>query len=190
MILQQLREQTSGHHKNLENSALLRHLNDGSISFPIYGQILQKFYGYFYPLERQLQQIAPLSYYLTDYPTRRKSTALFEDLVFLQYPTFQLEECQALPNITNLSAAFGCLYVMEGSTLGAKVISKVIQEALGITEVNGGSYFRGYGPQTGEYWKNFCSVLQHYAETEGDAEQIIETANQTFISLKQWLDRQ
>lgn len=190
MILQQLREQTADHHRNLENSALLRHFNEGSISLPVYGQILQKFYGYFSPLERQLQQVTPLSYYLTDYPSRRKSSTLLKDLSTLQYPTSLLEECRDIPNIANLSAAFGCLYVMEGSTLGAKVISKVIQEALGIKEENGGSYFRGYGPQTGDYWKNFCAVLQHYAETEGDTEQIVATANQTFLSLKQWLDRQ
>jgi len=191
MILQQLREKTAEHHKNLENCNLLKHFSQGSITLPIYEKILCKFYGYFSPIESQFQQIPLLPYYLSDYSSRRKTHALQRDLSFLNSPDLQgksLQICQNIPTVTNLNKAFGCLYVMEGSTLGAKVISKTIQEKLGISENNGGSYFHGYGPATGEYWRRFCAVLEHYAETEGNEEEIVESANQVFIKLKVWLD--
>ena len=191
MILQQLREKTAEHHKNLETSALLSHFSHGNITLPIYEKILSKFYGYFSPLESQFQQIPLLPYYLSDYSSRRKTSTLQKDLSFLNSSNQQggsLEICRDIPTVTTLDKAFGCLYVMEGSTLGAKVISKVIQEKLGISENNGGSYFQGYGPATGEYWRRFCAVMEHYAETEGNAEEIVESANQVFIKLKAWLD--
>lgn len=188
MILQQLREQTASHHKDLEESALLRHFSDRSITRPLYEKILSKFYGYFSPLEKELQQLQQLPFYLSDYSSRRKASSLQHDLTF--FGSAPPELCADLPSISSLDKAFGCLYVMEGSTLGAKVISNVIQYSLGINASNGGSYFHGYGVQTGEYWKNFCSSLQHYAQTEGNSEEIIESANQTFMKLKGWLDQE
>jgi heme oxygenase len=43
---------------------------------------------------------------------------------------------------------FGCLYVLEGSALGGKVISKRVKQTLGLGPGTGGAYFHGLGRQT------------------------------------------
>ena len=55
--------------------------------------------------------------------------------------------------------ALGCLYVLEGSMLGGRVIFRTIEKALGIGSDNGGRYFCGFGSGTGSAWTEFVAVL-------------------------------
>jgi heme oxygenase len=59
--------------------------------------------------------------------------------------------------------AFGCLYVMEGSTLGGKIIYNILKKQLGLSDSAGASFFYGYGPATGEKWKTFGASLEAFA---------------------------
>ncbi len=55
-------------------------------------------------------------------------------------------------------AAFGALYVLEGSTIGGLIIKKMISEKLGSEE--GMSFFEGYGKKTAERWKVFTQYIK------------------------------
>ncbi len=99
--------------------------------------------------------------------------------------------CQTLPPLTNLSQAFGCLYVMEGSTLGGKFIYKVVKDTLHFEHTTGASFFYGYGADTGAKWKAFGQSLteissQYNNNTDTD---IIQSANNTFVLFKNWLEQ-
>jgi len=79
--------------------------------------------------------------------------------------------------------ALGYMYVIEGSTLGGRVILKHIQSKLGIEEQKGGSFFSGYGADTGVRWKGFLSALTKYAESTGTGDEIIKGAQHAFAAI-------
>lgn len=188
MILQKLKEQTSAQHIALEESKLLSHFGNKTIDLTIYKAILKKFYGFFLPMEERLDSFLQLPFFLPDYPSRRKSSTLAADLRHLGINPNDLPICTALPQLADLAQAFGCLYVLEGSTLGGRVITKILHEALQIDERSGASYFNGYGAFTGDKWKLFCQTLLQYGEQGGKEEAMIEGANATFSTLTKWLN--
>jgi heme oxygenase len=78
------------------------------------------------------------------------------------------------------AAAFGSMYVLEGSSLGGVLIAERVAQALGITSGNGGAYFTGWGADTGRLWREFRQVLESQlvrAESIGLA---CESAVETF----------
>jgi heme oxygenase len=54
---------------------------------------------------------------------------------------------------------FGCLYVLEGSALGGRVISKRVKQTLGLGPATGGAYFHGLGRHTASHWSDFLTAL-------------------------------
>lgn len=60
--------------------------------------------------------------------------------------------------VASTSEALGFLYVLEGSSLGGKVIRKQAM-AKGL-DLRGLSFLNPYGEQTGAYWKGFLAVLE------------------------------
>lgn len=75
--------------------------------------------------------------------------------------------------------ALGCLYVLEGSMLGGRVIYRAIEKALGIGSDNGGRYFCGFGSGTGSAWTEFVAVLE--TRSVGvDGPDVLRGARKTF----------
>lgn len=59
----------------------------------------------------------------------------------------------------NPAAAWGSLYVIEGSALGGQVITRALAEA-GVHPGHGGAYFHGWGAATGTMWAEFRARLE------------------------------
>ena len=77
------------------------------------------------------------------------------------------------------------MYVVEGSTLGGQVISRVLQEVDWVP-AGGIHYFIAYGARTGAMWREFLSHLE--AASSLAADPLIETgAIATFRVLTDWL---
>jgi len=188
MILEKIRSATSSAHKELEESSLMKHFSDRTITKPIYTEILNRFYGYLHPLELTLNRYSEISAYLPDYHQRRRSTTISEDLRTMNGLYAEPSYCSNLPVINSAGKAFGCLYVMEGSTLGGKVISGILQEKLGITNTTGAAFFYGYGKETGEKWKTFREALGVFSAQYNNDEEIISGAEETFIRFREWLN--
>ncbi len=81
------------------------------------------------------------------------------------------EPCPALPAIGSRAEALGFLYVLEGSSLGGRMILKALVG--GGHDVGMLAFLDPYGPATGEMWRHFLAVLDR--ETFGDAA-LIEAA--------------
>jgi heme oxygenase len=62
------------------------------------------------------------------------------------------------------AAFLGMMYVVEGSTLGGQFIATRTEQVLGLKPGQGDAFFRGYGTQTGERWREFRAVLAEVAE--------------------------
>ncbi len=83
-----------------------------------------------------------------------------------------------------LAAAFGALYVIEGSALGGQVITPWLQRDLGLTPGRGASYFHGFGERTGAMWKEFRELAQaEVGDAPADRALAVRAAEQTFEAL-------
>ena len=147
-----------------------------------YAAILQTFYSFFHPVEEKIQQYLTPGV-LPDIAKRRTALLIVDDLAYLGMP-ISLLPCTALPQITDSTQAFGAMYVLEGSTLGGRMIAKMLakNQKLSIPPV-AMNFFSGYKDETGKMWTRFVEVLNQ----QKDADTIVHSANQTFYYLKNWM---
>jgi heme oxygenase len=77
----------------------------------------------------------------------------------------------------------GALYVLEGSTLGGRVIGRHIAATHGLTG-EGLAYYAGHGTRTGAMWSAFRARLDGF---DGEGEAVVAAANETFDAMRVWL---
>lgn len=184
MLSERLKEETHKAHIGVEKLIIPRLKKlDSNTS---YAQLLNVFYGYFHPVEHQIEQHINEDI-LFDIDERRKSGSLLNDLYSLG--AIQLPQTSSdLPKIDCIADALGAMYVLEGSTLGGQFISKMIAEKLGLTSENGISFFSGYGADTSSKWSNFKDVIDNYSGHKTAEDEVIKAANETFTKFKTWIE--
>ena len=180
-VSERIRESTFEKHKEAEEvlMSILRKIRTRED----YTRILECFYGFFQPLQQQIRRyIHPGD--LHDIDERRTSDKLLRDLESLGSVAESLPVCRHLPRISSKEEAFGALYVLEGSTLGGRVISRLLA-AVSSANLNNNHlhFFNGYGEQTGSRWKYFKEVLNQ----QPNDEELVNSARETFILFKNWL---
>jgi heme oxygenase len=181
-ILPRLRQETAQSHRELEDTVQIARALENEAS---YRRLLEVFWGFYAPMEELLSEGHEWELQGIDFEKRRKAGWIKEDLQTLGLdPTGNLPVCGHLPAVNQNDLAMGSLYVLEGSTLGGRHISAMLQGSP--ISANARRFFRGYGEETGTMWKQFCSSLEWYAE-RGDHENIIRGADATFRSLQQWI---
>ncbi|MGX5688698.1 biliverdin-producing heme oxygenase [Arcticibacter tournemirensis] len=183
MLSALLKDQTRQPHQSLEK-LLIGRLKDIR-SKADYGSVLRLFYGFIAPLERKISRIN-IESILSDCFERRKALSLLNDMEVLQSGTYELEQCYLLPDIRNTSDALGALYVLEGSTLGGQLISKMIKGRLEVPDTTL-TYFNSYGDNTPVMWSRFRQVLDNTPAI--DHKEVIKSATDTFETFKNWIAR-
>ena len=185
MILEKLRAHTKETHQALEESMLpyIKGVNDTNS----YTQLLRMFYGFYKPLQDQVDKYIDKTI-LPDYDESRRAEWILEDLQAIHQPTNDIPLYQLPFSINSHAAALGALYVTEGSTLGGKVICKMIATNLGKGDMEGLKFFNGYGANTSSRWKNFLLVLNAERNLH-DEEVMIESAEHVFAGFADWLKK-
>lgn len=153
-----------------------------------YINLLKIFYSYFGGLEQKTSRYINQEN-LKDYAQRRKTEAIADDLKMLGSTAPKFAGNGFLPKIDNYLQAFGALYVIEGSTLGGKIISKMIQQHLHIDNGAGLSFFNSYGEHTQQMWDEFKAVLNAAVDTDKAEAIVLNAANQTFACFKRWMEK-
>jgi heme oxygenase (biliverdin-IX-beta and delta-forming) len=80
---------------------------------------------------------------------------------------------------------FGSLYVLEGSALGGRVISKRVKQTLGLGPATGGAYFHGLGRQTASHWSDFLTALNTIPANSAMGADAEAGAIATFLAFRQ-----
>lgn len=185
--MQRLKQQTQPYHDALEQKMDWHAI---ASSEQAYRRLLQRFYGFYLPLEMRLERL-PWSNLLFDFEGRRKTPLLAQDLQFLGDTPASLASlplCCDLPEVDNFPQAWGCLYVLEGSTLGGKIILRSLRQLLNINEIKGGSFFDSYGSEVGPMWHTFGQAVNTYTAGQSNCEgALIAAACNTFQKIDQWL---
>jgi heme oxygenase len=76
------------------------------------------------------------------------------------------------------------MYVLEGATLGGRVVSRSIHETLSIDARGAGSFFHAYGTETAPMWRSFVERLNRQPPPFDD---IVGAALETFERFERWL---
>ena len=115
-VLDRLKTETRPEHKLVEGVLdLLRE----DLYLAHYRQVLERYCAFYAPVEAQLAAVFATARLELDYEARRKLPQLQVDLQVLGGPAAgTLPVFTALPPLGTPHQALGCLYVLEGATLG------------------------------------------------------------------------
>jgi heme oxygenase (biliverdin-IX-beta and delta-forming) len=148
-----------------------------------YADILKTFYGFYAPLEKIISQYISAGF-LQDIGERKNTWLIIDDLLDLGINVFEIKVCHSLPEIENVPQAFGALYVMEGSSLGGRMIQKMLlKNNPGLLQPKHLSFFNGYGEATSAKWKSFLEAIEKIE----DRSTVISAANETFTLFQNWI---
>ena len=141
-----------------------------------YASTMRGLHAIYAPIEAELTRIERLDEVLPDLPARMKTGALESDLESLPVSANKINGPLIDP-ITNVPAAMGTLYVLEGSTMGGRLIAAKLKTR---DFVKPGSlhFFEHYGAESHRYWQSFVRALDQIAEPDHAA--VIRAAQRTF----------
>jgi heme oxygenase (biliverdin-IX-beta and delta-forming) len=179
-----LRAATRAVHLELE-----RHLAmSPEVSLVRYTRIIALFYGFYRPIEAGLNRLDTLVPSRT-FPLRARSALLKSDLLSLGLAGQAISElptCSDLPGLREPEHFAGCLYVLEGASLGGQVIARSLRDKLELTDRGGTAFFAGDGAATVARWQCVLQWLEHVSQSGLRAERIVASAYETFGSLINW----
>lgn len=176
-----LRQTTAEAHTRLEGALdLLRE----PLSRDRFVAVLKRFYGFHVTWEQTAAGFPELH---TVMRNRTKTLHLERDLLALGFGDFEsLPHCEAARTLAVTAAeAVGVSYVLEGSTLGGKIISKALSAAPWLPQ-GGLTFFDPYGAHAGAMWQSYRAWASGFlpADAYPDAQR---AAVNTFALLTRWL---
>ena len=182
-ILARIKAATASAHRSVEKHFKIL---DPELTIPHFIAWLELLYGFYAPFEAMLQ---PWSEQLSaiDWQKRLKTPLLKQDLEHLGITSqANLLLCPDLPTLSDYPSVLGAIYVVEGSTMGGRVIAQHLEKNLDLNVNNGASFFLPYGEQFMENWQSFRLYLASAAANPDHEQIIIASAISTFAKLEQW----
>jgi heme oxygenase len=182
-----LREATASSHKRLEKRLGVTE-RFGKLAG--YRAHLERMWGFCSPLEESLRACCSFENALPDYDARGKLSLLTSDLMALGLPASaisSLPRCVAIPKPVSPGLAFGCMYVLEGATLGGRTLLPLVETRLGFTPQRGAAYLASYGDQVGAMWRDFNIAVERWCFDAKRRLVVADAAVLTFDVLGDWL---
>ena len=172
-----LRNATRHQHAQIEKQLQLGH----DFSLAHYHRVLISFASFLGAWEPQLAQALPVAERAW-FGRRCRLGLLRKDLAALGLPQPPPREPLGIA-LDEPGAAWGSLYVMEGSALGSQVIASRLERAHGLGPGNGCAYFGGRGRATAPLWREFQQRLEQALPGPREVASACRAAAQTFESL-------
>jgi heme oxygenase len=184
-VTQRLRTETRAAHDRLESDL---DLLDGRLGPDRYRLLLERFLGFHRVLEPRLDRWHDATP-LLDWPVRRKTALLLADLADLGVDGSALDavpDCPEVPDVDGSAAALGVLYVVEGATLGGRLIAERLRD--GVVPATALRFFGSYGDEVGRRWHHWRAVTTTWVGADaGRADAVVRSATGTFEVLGRWL---
>lgn len=184
LLLDRLRQATHSRHVALERDlALLSPV----LSPDRLRVLLERFFGFFAVWEDAVARAFDDERF---FAPRRKLHLLAADLRrfgLSEAEVRALPVCKSAASLArDLDSGLGSLYVLEGATLGGRLIDRHLK-ALGWTPGPSLAFFNPYGSVTGAMWMAFCVRAENRA-SPGRNPGIVDAAVETFDLVQQWLE--
>lgn len=174
-----LRSATSEPHERLHQHEGLAAVAAGTIGRPAYTALLRRLYGFHHSFELAARTIPERTRWLeTDLATLGVDAAMLAGL----------PRCTVFPAIASPDYLLGASYVVEGSALGGRGLSRQLDGLLGTGIIAGRRFFSGHGMETGEMWRAYLARLSAASTAASTRAAIVAGAVETFTIFEQWLE--
>ena len=181
-LRERLRRETRQAHDALDRSL---DLMERPLSLPQFTRLLGRFHGLHRAIEPALTAILEPSLMAG----RSKLAALQHDLRLCAaagHPRPRQPDVPDLPPLTDRADALGALYVIEGSTLGGRLIARHHRQQPDIP-ADALHYFNVYDGHGGEMWRAVCDIL-NAVDDPTETDRCVRTATAVFETTRTWLD--
>jgi len=157
-------------------------------SLPAYRIHLERMWGFCAMLESLVEPL--VSDALRDFESRRKLPLLTRDLIATGSDPESVEKLPRMmpvPACRDTAGGFGCLYVLEGATLGGRMLLPRVQRTLGLAPTHGAEFLASYGERVALMWRAFGSALDAWCVDPVRSARARTAAVATFDCLADWL---
>lgn len=178
--LPQLRAATREHHARIDRLMDLRRMRERRH----YAEVLRVLDAFLAAWEPAVAATLPARWHGW-LQARSRRSFLRADLHALGVPPAR--EAATAPALRGAAAAWGSLYVMEGSALGGQVLTRSLAEA-GLRPDGGSAYFHGWGDATGPMWREFRTLLEAQLAGPHAVAEACDAACRTFDTLSNLLE--
>lgn len=167
-----------------------------AITIAAYAELIRRFYGFIKPWEDQLRSLLPEAL-MPLFANRYKTAWLWQDLTILDSLSGSVSRpsggsisilCETLPDMSTTARLLGSAYVIEGSSLGGRIITSHLAHHFGSDGAVPYRYFQCYGSKTGSMWKSYLAALAASIPRK-DYPEALDASAQTFVCLTRWFSR-
>lgn len=181
-----LRSATATAHERLHHMPAFGALQAGTIGHGAYVALLQRMFGFHRAVEERLSAGPSLGPLGVDIAARRRAVLLLDDLACLGATPGPQQAVPGLPVIDSPARGLGCLYVVEGSTLGGRMLAARLDHLLGPDNADGRRFLLGHGARHGAMWQAFCAALEQGGDTGVRRDEMAGAALATFAAFAAW----
>lgn len=172
---QRLRAETRQHHETLETAVAVERQIETLERYTAY---LSRLWLIHHALELQFARwdASALGF---DYRDRSRARMLAADLAALgaDQPRAAGPQVGAFKSAQH---ALGAIYVVEGSSLGARAILPSIEQSLGLDTTSGASFFEGFGAEGKPLWRACLAAIDAIDPHTAAADRVVAGAQATF----------
>ena len=180
-----LRHATAKTHQAVERLPLMARLTSPSVTREDYLDYLHALAEVYAALEGSLLDVLDEEI-RNDLGVRPKLPAILDDLAEQGQPHIPRTSTQLAP--AGSGAALGGLYVLEGATLGGRVIAKHLRRCLG-PALGSAGFLDFHGEHSSAAWKRFASILDSLpAHGRMDPAEVVSGACTTFAVVHRMLE--
>jgi len=194
-LMQALRQSTHDAHQQLEKLPFSSALQTGILPLTSYFSYLQAMSEVYSVLECELTLSADANIAAVWNDTLRKLPAIERDIAYFapyhlsSIPAVQLAVQPLVQQLTyhavnQPQAMLGYLYVLEGSTLGAQILTQWVIRCFGLEIPHGVAFLYGYGDATQAHWQDFSAQMNRLEITHSQKTTIIEAACEAFAGIE------
>ena len=178
-----LKARTAPVHLRLEGSGISRNLMAENVTLKNYVDYLKGMRDLTFFTECEI--FPGTSQVIDDIRDRKKIQWVEEDLHHFGHRDQANTKAYSHIQLSNLGEKLGWVYVVEGSTLGGRLILKFLNGKFDDLQEKGARFLDGYGADTGLRWKAFLSQLSTYAVENNQEEEVIGGAVKAFDAIYQ-----
>jgi heme oxygenase (biliverdin-IX-beta and delta-forming) len=185
-LRQMLKRGTAHVHRRLESQLGLL---APELDLHRYRRILELFYGFYAPIERILIPLAAMF----PFPLRARAALIENDLSILGLARDEIAAlpcCTAFPDLSSCDGRAGCVYVLEGASLGGQAVTPLLRRRIGVAKDSGASFFAGDEAGTAARWGVVLEWLEQLHQMGAAPQPIVAAATATFEALAGWVDGQ
>jgi heme oxygenase len=187
-----MRRATHAAHVRINHHSYLAGLVKPGYPLAKYQALLAMYCEFYGAIEEQIETFLARHNAPFAYGSRRKHPWLLEDLAHfrmdIQDGKWSPPQLPPQSTLDDMGALIGTLYVIEGATLGGQVISRHLQNQMGLGATTGARFFNGYGDDsaTCAHWQSFCD----FANTGAASPALQASAEQSAVRIFELIELQ